>query len=66
MVTVLELSEGDGVDHGHVAVQADARKKERGEVFDAVEEAQDIPGAADGEENYVGQLQRRDEAEEKI
>lgn len=66
MVTVLELGEGDGVDHGHVAVQADAGKEERRVVFDAVEEAQDVPGAGGGEEDYVGQLKWRDETEECV
>lgn len=63
---VLELGEGDGVDHGHVAVQADAGEEERRGVFHAVEEAQDVPGAAGGEEDYVGQLKGRDETEEYI
>lgn len=56
VVSVLELSEGDGVNHGHVAVKADAGQQERRGVFDAVEEAQDVPGAAGGEEDDVGQL----------
>lgn len=66
VLTVLELGEGDGVDHGHIAVQADAGKEERRGVFDAVEEAQDVPGAAGGEEDYVGQLKWRDETEEYV
>lgn len=66
VLAVLELSEGDGMDHGHVAVQADAGEEERRGVFNAVEEAQDVPGAAGGEEDDVCQLQRRDEAEERV
>lgn len=66
VLTVLELGEGDGVDHGHVAVQADAGEEERRGVFDPVEEAQDVPGAAGGEEDYVGQLKGRDETEEHV
>lgn len=63
---VLELGEGNGVDHSHVAVQADAGEQERRGVFNAVEEAQDVPGAAGGEEDYVGQLEGRDETEEYV
>lgn len=66
VLAVLELGEGDGVDHGHVAVQADAGEEERRGVFDAVEEAQDVPGAAGGEEDDVRQLKRGDEAEEHV
>lgn len=67
VLTVLELREGDGVDHGHVAVQTDAGKEERRTVFYAVEEAKDVPGAGGGgEEDDVGQLQGRDEAEEDV
>lgn len=67
VLTVLELSEGDGVDHSHVPVQADAGEEERRGVFHAVEEAKDVPGAGGGgEEDNVGQLQRRDEAEEHV
>lgn len=66
VLAVLELGEGDGMDHGHVAVQADAGEEERRGVFNAVEEAQDIPGAAGGEEDNVCQLQRGDEAEEHV
>lgn len=39
VLTVLQLGEGDGVDHRHVAVQADAGEEERRGVFNAVEEA---------------------------
>lgn len=66
VLAVLELGEGDGMDHGHVAVQADAGEEERRGVFNAVEEAQDVPGAAGGEEDDVCQLQRGDEAEEHV
>lgn len=66
VLAVLELGEGDGMDHGHVAVQADAGEEERRGVFDAVEEAQDVPGAAGGEEDDVCQLERGDEAEEHV
>lgn len=66
MLAVLELGEGDGMDHGHVAVQADAGEEERRGVFHAVEEAQDVPGAAVGEEDNVCQLKRGDEAEEHV
>ena len=66
VLAVLERGEGDGVDHSHVAVQADAGEEERRGVLHAVEEPQDVPGAAGGEEDYVGQLQRRGEAEEHI
>lgn len=66
VLAVLELGEGDGMDHGHVAVQADAGEEERRAVFDAVEEAQDVPGAAGGEEDDVYQLERGDEAEEHV
>ncbi|KAG7223848.1 hypothetical protein INR49_015338 [Caranx melampygus] len=66
VLTVLELSEGDWVDHSHVPVQADAGEKEWRGVFHAIEEAKDVPGAAGGEEDDVGQLQRRDEAEEHV
>lgn len=66
VLAVLELGEGEGVDHGHVAVQADAGEEEGRGVFDAVEEAQHVPGAAGGEEDDVGQLQRRDETEEHV
>lgn len=65
--TVLELSEDDGVDHGHVAVQADAGEEEGRGVFHAVEEAQDVPGAGGrGEEDEVYELQGRDETEEDV
>lgn len=66
VLPVLELGEGDGVDHGHVAVQADAGEEERRGVFHAVEEPQDVPGAAGVEEDYVSQLERRDETEENV
>lgn len=63
---VLQPGEEDGVDHSDVTVQADAGQKEWREVFYAVEEAQDVPGAAGGEENDAGQLQRRDETEQHV
>ncbi len=66
MPLVLELDEGDGMQHGHISVQTDAGQKERRRVFDAVEEAQDVPGAAGAQVDYVGQLQRRNEAEERV
>lgn len=66
MAAVLELCEGDWVEHGHVAVQADAGQEERRGVLDAVEEAQHVPGAAGGQVDDVGQLQRGDEAEEGV
>lgn len=66
VLAVLELGEGHGMDHGHVAVQADAGEEERRGVFDAVEEAKDVPGAAGGEEDDVCQLKRGDEAEEHV
>lgn len=66
VLAVLELSEDDGMDHGHVAVQADAGEQERRGVFNAVEEAQDVPGAGGGEEDDVCQLKRGDEAEEHV
>ena len=66
VLPVLELGEGDGVHHRHVAVQADAGEEERRGVLHAVEEPQDVPGAAGGEEDYVGQLERRDETEENV
>lgn len=66
VLALLELGEGDGMDHGHVAVQADAGEEERRGVFNAVEEAQDVPGAAAGEEDDVCQLKRGDEAEERV
>lgn len=37
MPLVLELGEGDGMQHGHISVQTDAGQKERRRVFDAVE-----------------------------
>lgn len=66
VLTVLELGEDDGVDHGHVSVQANAAQKEWREVFYAVEEAQDVPGAGGGEEDDVGQFQGRNETEEHV
>lgn len=66
VLAVLELGEGDGMDHGHVAVQADAGEEEGRGIFHAVEEAQDVPGAAGGEKDDVCQLKRRDEAEEHV
>lgn len=66
VLAVLQLGEGDGVDHGHVPVQADAGEEERRGVLDAIEEAQDVPGAAGGEEDDVGQLQWWDETEENV
>lgn len=63
---VLELGEGERVHNSHIAVEADAGQEERRGVLDAVEEAQHIPGAAGSEEDDVGQLQRRDEAEEHV
>lgn len=66
VLAVLELGEGDGVDHSHVAVQADAGEEEARGVFNAVEEAQDVPGAPGGDEDGVRQLNRGDEAEEHV
>lgn len=66
VVVVLECREGDGVDHSHVAVQADAGQKERRAVFDAVDEAQDVPGGVSGEEDEVDQLQGRDETKQHV
>lgn len=66
VVAVLECGEGDGVDHSHVAVQADAGQKERRAVFDAIHEAQDVPGDVSGEEDEVNQLQGRDETKQHV
>lgn len=66
VLPVLELGEGDGVDHSHVPVQADARQKERREVFYAIEEAQDVPDAAAVDEDDASQLQGRDKTEQHI
>lgn len=66
VLAVLELGEGDGVDHGDVAVQADAGEEEGRGIFHAVEEAQDVPGAAGGKKDDVCQLKRGDEAEEHV
>lgn len=66
MAPVLQVREDDRMAHGHVAVQTDACQEERWWVLDAVEEAQDVPGAAGGQVYQVGQLQRWDEAEEGV
>lgn len=66
MALVLQVGEDDGMAHGHVAVQADARQEEWRRVLDAVKEAQHVPGAAVGQVEQICQLQRRDEAEEGV
>lgn len=63
---VFDFGEGDGVDHSYISVKADAGQEEWWGVFHAVEEAQNIPGAARVEEEDVGQLQRKDETEEYV
>ena len=62
VAALLELCEGDRVEHGHVAIQTDAGE----EVLDAVEVAQHVSGAAGGPVEDVGNLQSGGEAEEGV
>lgn len=66
MLAVFEFGEGDGVNHSHVTIQADAGEEKRRGVLDAVEEAQDVPDDAVVEEDDVGQLEGWDQAEEDV
>lgn len=66
MALILQVGEDDGMAHGHVAVHTDACQEEWRRVLDTVEEQQHVPGATGGQEQHVGQLQRRDEAEESV
>ena len=66
VLPVLELGEGDGVAHGHVAVHADAGEKEGRGVLHSVEEAQDVPGGVRRQIHEIGELQRRDKAKESV
>lgn len=51
---------------GHISVQTDTGQEKRRRVFDTVEEAQDVPGAAVGQIDDVCELQRRNETEESV
>ncbi len=66
MPLVFDFGESDGMPDSHISVQTDTGQEERRQAFDAIEEAQDIPGAAGGQVDDVGQLQWRTEAEERV